>query len=151
LCSGIIQDSIIGPLLFVVYINDIVDLFTNDSNQCTCKLYADDVTLYSVIKTGIECSKLQDGLNKLYEWSDKWQLRVSLKKCNVIFVGNCDIQAQLYLGDYPLATSTTARDLGILVDSDFKFGRHINHIVARAHARANLIYIDVVCQKMLIR
>jgi len=98
LCSEIIQGSVIGPLLFVVYISDIVDLFANDSNQCTCKLYADDVKLYSVIKTGIECSKLQDGLNKLYEWSDKWQLRVSLKKCNVIFVGNCDIQAELILG-----------------------------------------------------
>jgi len=43
LCSGIIQESVIGPLLFVVYINDIVDLFTNDSNQCTCKLHADDL------------------------------------------------------------------------------------------------------------
>jgi len=66
--------------------------------------------------------------------------RVSLKKCDVIFVGNCDIQAELYLGDYPLGTSTTVRDLGILVYSEIKFGRHINHIVARAHARANLIH-----------
>jgi len=107
LCSGIIQESLISPLLFVVYINDSVDVFTNDSNQCTCKLYADDVKLYSVIKTGIECSILQDGLNKLYEWSDKWQLRVLLKKCNVIFVSNCDIQAELYLGYYPVCLLLT--------------------------------------------
>jgi len=72
--------------------------------------------------------------------------------CNVIFVGNCDIQAELYLGNYPLATSTTVRTLGrpILVDSEIKFGRHINHIVARAHAGQTL-HINVLCQKMLIR
>jgi len=69
-------------------------------------------------------TKLQDGLKKWYEWSDKWQLRVSLKKCNVIFVVYCDIQAELYLGDYPLATSTSVRDLGILVDSQIKFDQH---------------------------
>jgi len=44
---------------------------TNNSNQRTSKLYADDMKLHSDIKTGIECSKLQDGLNKLYESSDK--------------------------------------------------------------------------------
>ena len=46
LTSGVVQGSCLGPLLFVIYINDIVTLF---DGQCTCKLYADDMKLYTIV------------------------------------------------------------------------------------------------------
>ena len=46
LTSGVVQGSCLGPLLFVIYINDIVSLF---DGQCTCKLYADDMKLYTIV------------------------------------------------------------------------------------------------------
>jgi Reverse transcriptase (RNA-dependent DNA polymerase) len=73
LTSGVIQGSCLGPLLFVLYINDIVGVF---SNSITCKLYADDVKMYTVVKTDIDCQRLQQALDKLQEWSDRRQLKM---------------------------------------------------------------------------
>ena len=84
LTSGVIQGSVIGPLLFVLFINDITLLFS--SNKCACKLYADDLKLYSVLHAEIDCNNLQDHLNAVYDWSHKWQLTISYKKCNLINV-----------------------------------------------------------------
>jgi len=49
--SGVVQGSVVGPLLFILYINDFVSLF--DDKRCVCKLYADDVTLYTVMTTKV--------------------------------------------------------------------------------------------------
>ena len=64
LTSGVIQGSCLGPLLFVLYINDIVGVF---NNGITCKLYADDVKMYTVVKSDIDCQRLQQALDKLQE------------------------------------------------------------------------------------
>jgi len=56
-----------GPLLFVLFTNDIASYFDNIS--CVCKLYADDVKLYIVLQTETDYCLLQSKLNELYEWS----------------------------------------------------------------------------------
>jgi ribonucleases P/MRP protein subunit RPP40 len=66
LTSGVIHGSCLGPLLFVLYINDIVGVF---SNSITCKLYADDIKMYTVVETDIDCQRLQQALDKLQECS----------------------------------------------------------------------------------
>ena len=86
LISGVVQGSVLGPLLFVLYINDIANLFTN--SDCTCKLYADDLKLYTVFETVASHDVLQEKLDRIYEWSAKWQLGISYKKCNIMFIGN---------------------------------------------------------------
>ena len=63
LCSGVIQGSCIGPLLFVIYVNDVSGAF---SDGCICKLYADDIKLYSVMRTVNECKNFQESLDALY-------------------------------------------------------------------------------------
>ena len=67
LISGVVQGSVIGPLLFVLFINDITHLFMN--NNCTCKLYADDLKLYTVLHSDIDYAVLQDKLNAICDWS----------------------------------------------------------------------------------
>jgi len=67
LSSGVVQGSAIGPLFFVLFINDIANLFNN--GNCVCKLYADDLKLYSILETNVDVCYLQDKLTNVYDWS----------------------------------------------------------------------------------
>jgi hypothetical protein len=73
--SGVPQGTILGPLLFLVFINDICDAL-----NCTCRLYADDCIIYRPIQGINDVVSLQMDLNKLHEWSTKWLLNFNVKK-----------------------------------------------------------------------
>jgi len=81
LTSRVVQGSCLGPLLFVIYINDIVTLF---NGQCTCKLYADDMKLFTVV----HAIDFQQCLDILAKWSDTWQLNISYKKCAIMNISH---------------------------------------------------------------
>ena len=85
MASGIAQGSCIGLILFVIYVNDVVDCF--DKNIVS-SLYADDIKLYTYIRSLSDCSRLQLVIDRLVSWADKWQLRISINKCMVSHVGN---------------------------------------------------------------
>jgi len=137
--SGVIQGSVLGPLLFLLYINDVTDIF---SSTCTSKLYADDIKLYSVLDNPLDYSDLQSNLNELQQWSDRWQLNISYKKCNVLCLSNQkkSPQIDLVLGGSMIPQVDSVRDLGVMMDNRLRFDIHINQIVTRAHRLANLIH-----------
>jgi len=74
--SGVIQGSCIGPLSFLLYVNRLTSVFDND---VTCHLLADDVKLYTVIKTLTDCTSLQRGIDKVFDWSVAHQLPISVR------------------------------------------------------------------------
>ena len=77
--SGVPQGSILGPLLFLLYVNDIPDAVVG-----TAKLFADDTKLYARVKDQDDCNALQDDLNSLAAWSRKWLLKFNETKCVVL-------------------------------------------------------------------
>jgi len=77
--------SVLGPLLFLLYINDVTDVFNHD---CKCKLYADDIKIYSFLGNACNGVNIQDKLDELQVWSDRWQLDISYKKCNALLLSN---------------------------------------------------------------
>jgi hypothetical protein len=140
LISSVIQGSCLGPLLFVLYVNDIVNVF---ANGVMCKLYADDIKMYTVIKADVDCSTFQSNLDRLQQWSDKWQLKIAYKKCCILEIGNSSKFAKDYfLQDNCISNVSTCKDLGIIIDQRLSptFTSHINSIVTRAHARASLTH-----------
>jgi hypothetical protein len=84
LISGVIQGSCLGPLLFLLYVNDVTRIL---DNCVEAKLYADDIKLYTHIETIVDEFRLQNNLNKLVKWAEAWQLSVSYSKCAAIDLG----------------------------------------------------------------
>jgi len=83
--SGVPQGSVLGPLLFMLYINDITD-----GLQSTLEMLADDSKLYRIIKTPRDIEILQDDLNYISNWSKLWLLKFNTFKCIVIHLGRGD-------------------------------------------------------------
>ncbi len=131
--SGVPQGSVLGPLLFLVFINDLPD-FIDDVGR---RLFADDLKLFNRVDTKCEQNKLQIALNKVWKWCTENQLDLSPSKCQILHVGNKNPRVDFLLGDHKLETVTFARDLGVVISEDFRFTRHCETIVTKASARAN--------------
>jgi ribonucleases P/MRP protein subunit RPP40 len=136
--SGVPQGSVLGPLLFLIFINDLPE-----SLGCCIKLFADDTKLYSIISDDESADLLNNDLQALLEWSNRWQLDFNQKKCAILHLG---VNNPRYI--YRFESSDTAaelresdeeRDLGVIVDKRLSFESHIDKIVSRANRQLGLI------------
>jgi hypothetical protein len=134
--SGVPQGSVLGPVLFLLYINDIVDLFGSD---LTVKLFADDVKIYAVINDITDVGMFQAGLDALNDWSTAWQLPISLHKCAILHLGRTNINHCYEVNGVSLPNVKIITDLGITVDSNLRFAKHYRVTANKAHHRASLI------------
>jgi len=86
--SGVPQGSVLGPILFIIYVNDVCELIVG--NTC-CKLYADDIKLYCTVDFNGISNEVISSLDNICHWSHIWQLNVNVKKCNVLRIGNSSV------------------------------------------------------------
>ena len=80
--SGVPQGSVLGPLLFLVYINDLPD-----SLHCLVRMFADDTKIFSSVKDHEHSALLQADIDQAIAWSDKWQMPFNDDKCEVLQIG----------------------------------------------------------------
>ena len=80
--SCVPQGSVLGPVLFLIYINDLPEYVSNS----IVRLFADDTLLYWTIHNSSDCDKLQEDLNNLERWDSDWQMSFHLEKCEVIHI-----------------------------------------------------------------
>ena len=138
LLSGIIQGSGIGPLMFLIFINELIAIL--ESYEIKAKLFADDVKLYSAIIKSADATNLQAALDSLSKWAKTWQLSLSISKCCVLNIGKSQISYNFCVDGVSLPDVPSCVDLGITMTSNLTFTDHINVIVSKAHQRANLIH-----------
>ena len=128
--SGVPQGSVLGPLLFVIFINDLVK---NLPESCKCKLFADDTKLISIIKSNQDCEKMQLALDKLVFWSKTWLLKFNNDKCKVMHFGKNNLQFDYVMESNYLSKTEIERDLGVYVSRDLNWQHHINYMVNKAN------------------
>ena len=117
--SGVPQGSVLGPLLFNVYINDITDSFSDD---ITAKLFADDIKLYTLVTTSISLQNFQIHLDHIHAWSIiLWQLSISSSKCSSFELGKRDLCHPFHISFESLIYNKSTSDLGISIDRDLNF------------------------------
>jgi len=136
--SGVPQGSVLGPVLFLLYVNDVADLF---NSRVTIKLFADDIKIYMVIDNNSDITELQAGIDRVVQWSECWQLNLAICKCQYMRVGLKKVldPVTYFVADSPLCSTELCVDLGVKIDSSLSFNTHINSIVAKAKLRANHI------------
>ena len=131
--SGIIQGSVLGPALFVLY--DIPSMY----HDVTIKMYADDIKVYKAIKTVGDRAILQRALNDISDWSFKWQRQIAVDKCQYLQLGYTDNSIDYTINSTRLVPVSTVKDLGVKINTDLKPSVHIIGIAKAANARAKLI------------
>ena len=133
--SGIPQGSILGPLLFVIFINDLPSVV--DSSML---LFADDTKIFREIRSYLDQDEIQKDINSMNTWSQTWLLKFHPDKCKVIRFGKPDdIQKQYVLNDHPLNYTDEEKDLGVTIDNNLKFETHINNKVNTANKIMGII------------
>ena len=100
--SGVPQGSVLGPILFLILINDICDAI----RDCSVKLFADDAKLYLDISYNNSSLILQDAITSLHYWVNEWQLEISNNKCQVLHLGAQHQHADYHLGNFVLSTTS---------------------------------------------
>ncbi|MFH4980885.1 hypothetical protein AB6A40_007594 [Gnathostoma spinigerum] len=132
--SGVPQGSILGPLLFLIYVNNIADELSS-----TCMLFADDSKLYKEISDPtIDFPALQRDLRILSEWSKEWQLDINTDKCHVLRIG-ISYERPLYISDHEISPTNSVRDLGVIVDKCLRWRLHCQNTAEKAFKVANCI------------
>ena len=134
--SGVPQGSVVGPLLFLTYINDLPNGLTS-----TVKLFADDTLLYGMVVDDSDCDNLQEDVNKLEIWQHEWQMQFNPSKCNIICISNKQRPPQrtYFFCGSKLEQVDSASYLGITVNRKLKWSEHISSISSRASRSLGLI------------
>ena len=130
--SGVPQGSVLGPLLFLLFVDDLRDSILHSD----LRLYADDTLLIHSAPPADQW-KIQSDLDALSRWSDTWCMKFNLSKCVVLKV---ELPHQvpkpaptLQLNNQPLTVTQYMKYLGITFQQDLKFDRHISNTITKAN------------------
>ena len=133
--SGIPQGSILGPILFTIFINDLPEKV-----KSVCKIFADDTKLYNISNNSTD---LQNDLNVIMEWSQKWKLDFNIQKCKTLHIGNKNPKHKYYMktqsNQSDIIECDNEKDLGVIFDKSLKFDTHIQKAVAKGNQVIGLI------------
>ncbi|BES96254.1 WD repeat domain 59 [Nesidiocoris tenuis] len=128
--SGVPQGSHIGPLLFLLVIDSVVEMFEG----LPVLLFADDLKVFSRVGSARDCRRIQAALDRLSDWCGQNSLYLNPSKCSIVSFYRSDSFTcfDYHISGIALNRLTSVVDLGILFDSRLTMTDHINRISARA-------------------
>ena len=155
--SGVPQGFVLGPTLFLIYINDL-----GDNIRATVRLFVDDTILYRPVRNQSDVDELQEELKRLETLENTWQMEFNVSKCHVLSVTNKKkpITPKYDLYGHTLEQVHNAEYLGMELDEKMKWTTHVNAISSKANRTSAFIYrnlkgcptdIQAHCYKTLAR
>ena len=140
--SGVPQGTVLGPLLFLIYINDISTVVNSE-----IRLFADDCILYRQIQSSTDVNILQEDINSLLRWANKWQMKFNVSKCCILPITRCKQPHSFTykLGNDAISTVKSHQYLGVNISSDLRWNLHIQDIVAKASRTLNFVRRNLYC------
>ena len=125
--SGVPQGSVLGPILFLVYINDLEEGVTGNILK-----FADDTKLFTKTKEIGDKKNLQDDIDKLVKWSEKWQMLFNFGKCKCLHIGPGNTSMNYEMGGTILSTTVKEKDLGVTMDANMKVSEQCRIAASKA-------------------
>ena len=126
--SGVPQGSVLGPVLFIIFINDLAAKLVNNP-----KLFADDTKLIGVISDESSTASIQLDLDTIATWCKTWLMELNEKKCKVMHIGHRNPKTNYAINGVDLTKTTLEKDLGVWISSDLKPSHHIDSAVCTAN------------------
>ena len=128
--SGVPQGSHLGPILFLIFVNDLGSVFDSSS----CLLFADDLKIYRRIDSMNDCLLLQGDIDRLTSWCSQNNVELNISKCKFIsFTRKRQPTLHVYTVDgVRLSRVTSVTDLGVVFDSELRFTSHIDWVISKA-------------------
>ena len=136
--SGVPQGSHLGPLLFLIFVNDLPTII----NFSKCLMFADDVKIFMSIKSVADSLNFQKDIEKLKDWCSTNSLSLNLNKCSVMSFSRSTmpILFNYMMGGVRLQRVVTQKDLGVIFDLHLSFSVHIDYIISRANAMSGFLF-----------
>ena len=131
--SGVPQGSVLGPILFLIYVNNIPEIV-----NCSIKMFADDTKLFRTVKSIDDCNILQNDLNTLSQLTNDWLLSFNVDKCKVTHIGKnnpkLDYTMRTENENSILIETSEEKDLGVWITNDLKHEKQVIAASQRAMA-----------------
>ena len=136
--AGVPQGSILGPLLFLVFINDIVA-----EVDCSIKLFADDTSIYMIIDNPLlNAIQLNQNLNKIHNCSKKWLVNFNPQKTETLLISRKTFPTYhppLFMNNTPIQEVSEHKHLGLIFDTSCQWKSHIDYILEKASNKLKLL------------
>lgn len=143
--SGVPQGSVLGPTLFLIYINDLPSNLRSD-----ILLFADDAKIFNFSENHLI---IQEDLEKINEWCNIWQLKIAINKCNVLYLGKNNPRHVYTINNQNVLPVSEIKDLGVMINEKLSSSAQCSVITKKARMISGLIFKSFVSrdQSLLLK